>query len=68
MGHIEVRKPVGIAISVAVVALMIGAIWWRTGMQVRNSDPNAQAVIAAQEVESLRQRQLTEQSAERARD
>jgi hypothetical protein len=49
MNSIDVPRPVAIGIAIAIFALLIGGIWWRTSQQVTTGAADAQQAVARQE-------------------
>jgi hypothetical protein len=56
MNGIEVPKPVGIAIATLVIGVILGGIWWRTGMVNARGPVDAQKAVATSESQEFQQK------------
>jgi hypothetical protein len=56
MNGIEIPKPVGIAIAVVVIGVILGGVWWRTGMVNAQGSADAQKAVSTSESQEFQQK------------
>jgi len=56
MNGFDIPRPVGIGIAVVVIGIILGGVWWRTGMVNAQGAPDAQKAVSTTESQEFQQK------------